>query len=161
MGVISAIGNSVAENHHELAAGVCGIQNKLDLFPSKYAGILPFAQVQISSEELQKELQITEPGVTRTTMLAMHAFTEAVTNSGISPADISSFETALVAATTVGGMCLTDELYNDANKNQDGSEYTASYDCASVSMYLQNRYSMNGIINMINTACSYSANALI
>ena len=161
MGVISAIGNSVAENHRALAAGVCGIQNKLDLFPSKYAGALPFAQVSISSEELQKKLLITEPGVTRTTMLAMHALTEAVTNSGISLADISSFETALVAATTVGGMCLTDELYNDANKNQDGSEYTSSYDCASVSMYLQKRYSMNGIINSINTACSSSANAIM
>ena len=161
MGVISAIGNSVAENHQALAAGTCGIQNKLDLFPSKYAGVLPFGQVEISSETLQKKLQITEAGVTRTTMLAMHAFTEAVTNSGISPADISSSETALVAATTVGGMCLTDELYNDANKNQDGSEYTSSYDCASVSMYLQKRYSMNGIINSINTACSSSANAIM
>ena len=161
MGLISAIGNSVAENHQALAAGVCGIQNKLDLFPSKYAGVLPFAQVPISSEELQKNLLITEPGVTRTTMLAMHAFTEAVTNSGISPADISSVETALVAATTVGGMCLTDELYNDANKNKDGSEYTSSYDCASVSMYLQKRYAMNGIINSINTACSSSANAIM
>ena len=161
MGVISAIGNSVAENHQALAAGTCGIQNKLDLFPSKYAGVLPFGQVEISSETLQKKLQITEAGVTRTTMLAMHAFTEAVTNSAISPADISSSETALVAATTVGGMCLTDELYNDANKNQDGSEYTSSYDCASVSMYLQKRYSMNGIINSINTACSSSANAIM
>ena len=161
MGVISAIGNSVAENHQALAAGTCGIQNKLDLFPSKYAGVLPFGQVEISSETLQKKLQITEAGVTRTTMLAMHAFTEAVTNSAISPADISSSETALVAATTVGGMCLTDELYNDANKNQGGSEYTASYDCASVSMYIQKRYSMNGIINSINTACSSSANAIM
>ena len=161
MGVISAIGNSVAENHQALAAGTCGIQNKLDLFPSKYAGVLPFGQVEISSETLQKKLQITEAGVTRTTMLAMHAFTEAVTNSAISPADISSSETALVTATTVGGMCLTDELYNDANKNQDGSEYTASYDCASVSMYIQKRYSMNGIINSINTACSSSANAIM
>ena len=161
MGVISAIGNSVAENHQALAAGTCGIQNKLDLFPSKYAGVLPFGQVEISSETLQKKLQITEAGVTRTTMLAMHAFTEAVTNSAISPADISSSETALVTATTVGGMCLTDELYNDANKNQGGSEYTASYDCASVSMYIQKRYSMNGIINSINTACSSSANAIM
>jgi 3-oxoacyl-(acyl-carrier-protein) synthase len=58
-------------------------------------------------------------------------------------------------------MCLTDELYSDANKNQDGSEYTSSYDCASVSMYLQKRYAMNGIINSINTACSSSANAIM
>ena len=57
MGVVSAIGNSVAENHEALKAATCGIQYKLDLFPSKYAGLLPFGQVQISNEELQKTLQ--------------------------------------------------------------------------------------------------------
>jgi 3-oxoacyl-(acyl-carrier-protein) synthase len=58
-------------------------------------------------------------------------------------------------------MCLTDELYADANKTGDGSAYTSSYDCASVTMYLQERFKMNGIINTINTACSSSANAII
>jgi len=161
MGVISAIGNSVAENHHALKHGVCGIKYELDLFPSKYAGQLPFAQVQLSNNDLINKLQITETGVTRTSMLAMHAFNEAVANSGLSPAEISSADTALVAANTVGGMCLTDELYNDANKKSGGSAYTSSYDCASVCVYLQKHYNMHGIINTINTACSSSANAIM
>ena len=58
-------------------------------------------------------------------------------------------------------MCLTDELYADANKQDNGSEYLSSYDCASVNMYLQTHYEMNGIINTINTACSSSANAIM
>ena len=161
MGVISAIGNAVAENHHALKLGTCGVRNELSLFPSKYAGILPFGQVQISTDDLQKKLQVTEPGVTRTTMLAMHAFEEAVNDAGISPTDLNSFDTALVGASTVGGMCLTDELYNDANTNHGGSVYTSSYDCASVCIYLQKHYKMNGIINTINTACSSSANAIM
>jgi len=161
MGVISAIGNSVADNHHALKQGACGIQNKLDLFPSKFAGVLPFGQVQISTADLQNKLQVTEPGVTRTTMLAMHAFEEALMNAGISKADLISFDTALVGASTVGGMCLTDELYTDANENHEGSVYTSSYDCASVCMYLQKHYKLNGIINTINTACSSSANAIM
>lgn len=161
MGVISAIGNSVAENHLALKDGVCGIKYELNLFPSKYAGQLPFAQVQLSNKDLINKLQIIEPGVTRTTMLAMHAFNEAIADSGFSPSDISSFETALIAANTVGGMCLTDELYNDANKKSGGSEYTSSYDCASICVYLQRHYKMNGIINTINTACSSSANAIM
>lgn len=161
MGVVSAIGNSVAENHLALKAATCGIQNKLDLFPSKYAGILPFGQVPISSDDLLKKLQATEPGVTRTTMLALHAFNEAIADAGLTAADLHSFDTALAGASTVGGMCLTDELYHDANKNQDGSVYTSSYDGASVCMYLQKRFAMNGIINTINTACSSSANAIM
>lgn len=161
MGVISAIGNSVAENHHALQESICGVRKELDLFPSKYAGVLPFGQVQISTELLQKKFHITEPGVTRTTMLAVHAFNEAITAARLSAVDLHSCDTALVGASTVGGMCLTDELFNDANKKTNGSVYTSSYDCASVCLYLQKRYNMNGIINTINTACSSSANAIM
>ena len=161
MGVVSAIGNSVAENHEALKAATCGIQYKLDLFPSKYAGLLPFGQVQISNEELQKTLQVTEPGVTRTSLLALYALNEATADCGISAAEIQSFDTALIGANTVGGMCLTDELYNDANKKTDGSDYLGSYDCASVNLFLQKHFKINGIINTINTACSSSANAIM
>ncbi len=161
MGVVSAIGNSVAENHEALKAATCGIQYKLDLFPSKYAGLLPFGQVQISNEELQKTLQVTEPGVTRTSLLALYALNEATADCGISAEEIQSFDTALIGANTVGGMCLTDELYNDANKKTDGSDYLGSYDCASVNLFLQKHFKINGIINTINTACSSSANAIM
>ena len=161
MGVISAIGNSVAENHHALKGASCGVQKQLDLFPTKYAGLLPFAQVRISTDDLKKKLNITEPGVTRTSMLAVHALNEAIADSGLSSGDLNSFDTALIGANTVGGMCLTDELFNDANKKSDGSDYLTSYDCASVCMYLQKRYKINGIINTINTACSSSANAIM
>lgn len=161
MGVVSAIGNSVAENHEALKAATCGIQYKLDLFPSKYACVLPFGQVHISNEELLKTLQVKDKGVTRTSLLALYALNEALTNSGISTETIQSFETALVGANTVGGMCLTDELYNDANKKTDGSDYLGSYDCASVNMFLQKHFKIKGIINTINTACSSSANAIM
>ncbi|MBK8609616.1 MAG: beta-ketoacyl-[acyl-carrier-protein] synthase family protein [Chitinophagaceae bacterium] len=161
IGVISAIGNSVAENHEALKAGVCGIKKELDLFPSKYKGLMPFGQVPISNESLQNKLQVKEPGVTRTSMLALHAFNEAVRCSGITADDISSPETALIGANTVGGMCLTDELYHDANTSEAGSEYTHSYDCASVNLFLQKHNKMQGVINTINTACSSSANAIM
>jgi 3-oxoacyl-(acyl-carrier-protein) synthase len=161
MGVISAIGNSVAQNRVSLTEGACGIYNELDLFPTKYAGVLPFGQVKISTGTLMEKFRITEKGITRTTMLALHAFIEAVEDGRLSLADLSSEDTALVGASTVGGMCLTDELYADANKQTNGSPYTSSYDCASISMYLQRRYEMNGVINTINTACSSSANAIM
>jgi 3-oxoacyl-(acyl-carrier-protein) synthase len=161
MGVVSAIGNSIAENRMSLVNGICGIHNGLNLFPTKYAGALPFGQVKTSSASFLKNLSITEPGVTRTTMLALHAFNEAIADSTLSALQLNSFDTALIGASTVGGMCLTDELYADANKTSEGSPYTSSYDCASVTMYLQQRFKMNGIINTINTACSSSANAIM
>lgn len=161
MGVISAVGNSVAENRHNLVNAVCGIHNELDLFPTKYSGLLPFGQIKTSTAELRKTLNISEPGVTRTSLLALCAFNEVLVDAGLSLADLRSSETALVGASTVGGMCLTDELYADANKNSNGSPYTSSYDCASVNIFLQKHLGMNGIINTINTACSSSANSIM
>jgi 3-oxoacyl-(acyl-carrier-protein) synthase len=161
MGVVSAIGNSVAENHEALKAARCGIQYKLDLFPTKYAGLLPFGQVPLSNKELLETLQVSEPGVTRTSLLALYALNEALAGSGITEDEVQSFDTALIGANTVGGMCLTDELYNDANAKTDGSEYLGSYDCASVNLFLQKHLKINGIINTINTACSSSANAIM
>ena len=161
MGIISAIGNSVAENHLALKEGKSGISKNLNLFPTKYASLLPFAQVGISTNELSSKLKIIEKGVTRTSMLALHAFNEAVEDAGLSGSIISAHDTALIGASTVGGMCLTDELYEDANKCEQGSDYTQSYDCASVCLFLQQRYKMSGIINTINTACSSAANAIM
>lgn len=161
MGIISAIGNSVAENHLALKEGKSGISKNLHLFPTKYASLLPFAQVGISTNELSSKLKIFEKGVTRTSMLALHAFNEAVEDAGLSASIISAYGTALIGASTVGGMCLTDELYEDANKCEQGSDYTQSYDCASVCLFLQQRYKMSGIINTINTACSSAANAIM
>ncbi len=161
MGVISAIGNSVAENQLSLKNATCGVSKDFDLFPTKYVGLLPIGQVQISTEDLLKQLHVTDPGVTRTTLLALHALNEALADCGISTEEIQSFDTALIGANTVGGMCLTDELYNDANKKTDGSDYLGSYDCASVNLYLQKHFKINGIINTINTACSSSANAIM
>ncbi len=161
MGVISAIGNSVAENHQSLKNASCGVSKAFDLFPTKYAGLLPFGQVQISTEDLQKQLQVTDKGVTRTTLLALHALNEAIADCGIATEEIQSFDTALIGANTVGGMCLTDELYNDANEKTEGSDYLGSYDCASVNLFLQKHFKINGVINTINTACSSSANAIM
>ena len=160
MGIITAIGNSIAENRDALIHGRTGISG-LTLFPSKYAGVLPCAEVKISTGSLKEKLNAYEHGVTRTNLLSLYALKEAVEDAGLSQEELSKDSTALIGASTVGGMCLTDELYHDANKSDSGSEFLASYDCGSVNIYLQERYKIGGIINTINTACSSSANAIM
>ena len=161
IGIISAIGNTLAENRISLMQGRCGISKIEDNFPSKFAGVLPFGEIKTSTSEFKENLNAKEPGVTRTTLLALHALEEAIHDSALTTSELTSFDTALIGATTVGGMCLIDELYQDANKNEGGSEYLSSYDGASVNIYLQSRYKINGINNTINTACSSSANAIM
>jgi 3-oxoacyl-(acyl-carrier-protein) synthase len=159
MGIISAIGNSVAENHSALIAGHCGITLSGKL-PSRYSGVLPFGEIGIGTDELKQKLQVTDPGITRTTLLALHAAADALADAGLSGEQLSAFDTALVGGTTVGGMCLSDELYRDSTGGGEASAYLASYDCASVFLDLQARYKMKGLVTTINTACSSSANAI-
>jgi len=159
MGVISAVGNSLAENRSALRAGQGGITLSRHL-PTRYAGILPFGEVPLVTDDLKEKLSVTDPGITRTTLLALHAFREAIADARLTDSVLSDPSTALVGATTVGGMCLTDELYRDTSGPCEGSAFLSSYDCASVHIYLQDRYTMQGFATTINTACSSSANAI-
>ncbi|MBX2920983.1 MAG: beta-ketoacyl-[acyl-carrier-protein] synthase family protein [Chitinophagaceae bacterium] len=160
IGIISAIGNNVNENRTSLINKASGITT-LSLFNSRYAGLRPCGEIKIETTALKNRLNAFEKGVTRSSLLALHAFDEAVADAKLSLSQLQHPRTALIGASTVGGMCLTDELYHDANKTEDGSEYLSSYDCASVNLYLQERYKTGGIVNTINTACSSSANAII
>src|SRR5690348_8152264 len=129
MGMISAIGDNVAANRDALIKGTCGISD-LELFPTRYAGQLPCGEIKKATTELQQQLRAYDKGITRTTLLALHEFEQAIADAALSNTVLSSQGTALIGASTVGDMCLTDELYHDANKNEDGSEYLASYDCS-------------------------------
>jgi 3-oxoacyl-(acyl-carrier-protein) synthase len=110
---------------------------------------------------LKQQLNVDALNITRTSLLAQHAFEQAIRDSQITQTELESVDTALINGTTVGGMCLTDELYQDANRNSTTSPYVDSYDLASVAIYLQELYNMQGICNTINTACSSSANAIM
>jgi 3-oxoacyl-(acyl-carrier-protein) synthase len=161
MGIISAIGTSVEENRDSLKEERGGI-SQLELYPTAYAGRLPCGEIKITNEALlQKLFTIPDPAITRTGLLVLHAATEAVRNSGLRPEQLASTDTALVGATTVGGMCLTDEIFRDAHEKTSGSPYTSSYDYASVTLAAQERFGILGEISTINTACSSSANAIL
>ncbi len=160
LGVISAIGHSVSENRQSLLRGICGIST-LENFPSRFSGILPCGEIKRSTSDLQNKLNAFEPGVTRTNLLCLHAFMEAIGDAGLTLADVASPDTAFINGNTVGGMCLTDELYQDANTRYEGSQYLGSYDCSAVTLYIQQRFRMMGIANTINTACSSSANSIM
>ncbi len=160
MGVISAIGDTVAKNRVSLTDSSCGI-GRLQLFNSNYAGQRPCGEIKTPTEILRSRLNVVTPGITRTTLLGLHAMEEAIQDAQLTTAELASSHTALITGSTVGGMCLTDEFYQDVNDKEGGSEYIDSYDCASMALYLQQQFGIAGIINTINTACSSSANAIL
>ncbi|KAA0988959.1 beta-ketoacyl-[acyl-carrier-protein] synthase family protein [Dyadobacter aurulentus] len=161
MGMISAIGKNLSENHQSLRSGVTGI-GKAVHFESQYASKLPFGECGISNDRLKEILGLEDSvGYTRTCLLASKAFEEAIEDAGLTARALSDPETALVSASTVGGMCLTDQLYEDANLKSSGSEYLDAYGCSAHTLKLIERYKIRGFTDTINTACSSSANAIM
>ncbi|MCE7041573.1 beta-ketoacyl synthase [Dyadobacter sp. CY312] len=161
MGIISAIGNNLDENYLSLHQGKSGIDKAIH-FESVYTASLPFGEVKLSNEELKKSLNLLgEKGYTRTSLLSIKAFEEAIQAAGLTAEDLSSFDTCLISASTVGGMCLTDQLYEDANMQSEGSEYLDAYGCAAHTIQLIERFGIRGFTDTINTACSSSANSIM
>ncbi|TDE11401.1 beta-ketoacyl-[acyl-carrier-protein] synthase family protein [Dyadobacter psychrotolerans] len=161
MGIISAIGENLSENYENLRHSRSGISQATH-FESVYTASLPFGEVKKSNEDLKQDLHLeSEPGFTRTCLLAVNAFKEAIKQAGLSNEELSALDTALISASTVGGMCLTDQLYQDANNHSEGSEYLSAYGCAAHTLKLIDRFKIKGFTNTINTACSSSANAIM
>lgn len=161
IGLVSAIGMSVDENLNSLRNRRTGI-SQIELYRTKYAGILPSGEIKITSEKLAESFPgLSGPKLTRTSLLALSAARDAISDAGLDDNILRSSDTALICGTTVGGMCLTDELFHDANSTNDPTQYVASYDYASVTLALQKYFGVLGELSTINTACSSSANAII
>lgn len=160
IGIITPIGIGAEANRKGLVDGTCGL-GQMKYTESKYAQTLPFGEVKLDNESLAALGHTSLKGVTRTSLLSLVAFQEAISHSGISLQELTHPKTALINASTVGGVCLIDQLYKDANGNELGSDYLSAYDAGSVALYLQKKFHVGGIINTFNTACSSSANAIM
>lgn len=161
MGVISAIGNNASENHLSLQKGITGI-GKAQFLDSKYAETLLFGEVKQSNAQLREHLATSVvSGMSRTELLAFTAFKEAITEAGLSDEELKSFDTALLSATTVGGMVEMEAIYADANTNEKASEFVNSYRSGAHTLQLVKAFGLRGYTDTMNTACSSSANSIM
>lgn len=162
IGLFSAIGASVAENRKALVSGHSGI-GKANHFSSRYREIMPFGEIKSSTEALLSLLPKKNPQLTRTDLIGLKAMTEAIEDAQLSTNILAASATALISASTVGGMCLTDEMYRDANNHGPSSDspHLGAYSNSAGTLFLQSHFNIGGIVNTFNTACSSSANAIM
>ncbi|MCG8580376.1 MAG: beta-ketoacyl-[acyl-carrier-protein] synthase family protein [Bacteroidales bacterium] len=161
LGCISPLGFNLDENLTQLRAGKDGLVRS-EYLESSYKNKKFFGEVKKDTASLLKQISVTDKkGLTRTDALAFIAFKEATEQAQLQKEEIESVETAFISASTVGGMCLTDELYRDANLKTYTSDYAESYNCSAHTLRIIKEYNIKGITNTINTACSSSANAIM
>lgn len=160
IGSISSLGLTIEQQLERLRSGVSGI-GKAQFFQSIYTETLPFAEIPASDEELKELTGLKESGVTRTTLIALKAFQEAIADGNLTEEELGSFKTALISSSTVGGMCYTDALYSDANKKGEKTAYFSAYEGSNHTLTIAKLFNIKGYTDTINTACSSSANAIL
>jgi 3-oxoacyl-[acyl-carrier-protein] synthase II len=161
IGIISSIGNNVAETLESLLAGRSGI-GAITLFETIHAGKFPLAEVRLTNARL---LEMTdhrgENTFTRTALLGMVAAREAVQSAGIT--NIRDCRTGLLSATTVGGMDRSEVFYSGYLENPSKGKLAdiVNHDCADSTDRIARHLGVKDFVTTISTACSSSANTLM
>ena len=157
IGVITAIGNNVAENLASLKAGKPGMGD-MQRLESIHKNKLPVAEVSFTNEELCAQLKL--PAYTsRTALLSTIAAKEAIENSDI---DIGKYRTGFISANSVGGMDKTENFFPDfLQDNSKGDLHDVmNHECGAVTEITADALGIRDFVTTVSTACSSSANSI-
>ena len=155
MGIICGLGCGTQTVYDALRAGKPAIGTVRHLRTSHTE--LPVSEVAMSDEEMIEMLRLPSDRVlTRTPLLGMVAFQQAVEQSGLTDA----VRTAFVNGTTVGGMEKSEQYYLDFFEGKH-TEYIAAHDCGAGTEQIGRLFGHLDAMYTISTACSSATNALI
>lgn len=160
LGMITALGNSVAENLDALLSEKQAIAYPR-LLETRHNQDLPVGEVSLTNEELCASLGLVLTGNSRTTLLGMYALREALL--ALPPEQRLHKRIAFINASTVGGMSDVERLYSDMISEAQTGEfigYIDAVDCADCTQRMAAYFGLKGFQTTISTACSSAANAL-
>ncbi len=159
MGMVSAIGNNVAENLESLLAQKTGIR-KAEYLDSKLVETHLFGEIKLTNAQLQEELGLQADMLfSRTSLLGIKAVKEALSNLSTS----DGLRCGLISGTTIGGMDRSEGFYREyvtENKKERITDLL-THDCGDTTQKIADYFGLHNFVNTISTACSSSANAIM
>jgi 3-oxoacyl-(acyl-carrier-protein) synthase len=162
MGMITALGNSVTENHQALLQEKHGLTAP-EILETLHRNDARVGEIKYTNAQLATTLGLkTHKGYSRTTLLGIYALREALAQ--IPESVWKNKNIAFINSTTVGGMSDVEELYEDMISEQTSgtfTDYIDSLDCADCTQRIAEYFQLNGYQTTISTACSSAANALL
>ncbi len=158
LGIVSAIGIGVKKNIYSLKNNLSGISSRPIVLKSKLN--LPVGEIHFTNNELSEYLTIPSyRHLSRTALLGIMAVKEVLSNTDFP----KNARVALVSATSVAGMDLTElfykEYYKDNNKGR--LRDVKMHDCGTIARVIAEYSGINGYVSDISTACSSAANAIL
>ena len=160
MGIISAIGNTVAENYDALIEGRKGISiiSKINTIQRDEIMV---GEIAASNDALIELLGLPpENNYCRTALLGAVAAKEAIANAQIT--DIKKYRTGLVSATSVGGMDMTEKYYYDYLTDTSTQKYIDGHHAGDSTQKVAEQLGIEqSLVTSISTACSSAANSIM
>ncbi|PWK20724.1 beta-ketoacyl-[acyl-carrier-protein] synthase family protein [Xanthomarina spongicola] len=160
MGIISAIGNNVAENFQSLVEGKKGI-SRISKIDTIHKDDIMVGEIAYTNSELEQLLGISSVNnYSRTGLIGALAAKEAVSNAGIK--DMNAYKTGLISATSVGGMDMTEKYYYNYLENDTNHRYIESHHAGDSTQKIAEQLGIDkSLVTTISTACSSAANAIM
>jgi 3-oxoacyl-(acyl-carrier-protein) synthase len=161
LGIISAIGDNVESNLLSLRKGKSGI-GKIKFIHTRHADVISAGEVPYSDKQLHQKISAEET-LSRTSLLGLIAAEEAYCDAGLNKSD-SDYRTAIVSATSVGGMGIAENHfleYLDPSGNAEYLNYIKQLDCSDSTEKIAAYLGISHYLTTISTACSSSANSIM
>ena len=160
MGIISAIGNNVAENYLSLIAGKSGI-SRISKIDTIHRNSIMVGEIGFTNKELEEMLALDpDNNFSRTALLGALAAKEAFADARIS--DAKAHRTGLISATSVGGMDMTEKYYYEYLEKGDHQKYIESHHTGDSTQKIAALLGLDeSLVTTISTACSSAANAIM
>ena len=158
LGVISGIGNNVAEHLASFEQAKAGMGD-ITTLNTIHKGQLPVAEVKLSNEQLVATTGLPERS-SRTALLSYVAAREALDDAGIP--NLNSLRVGFVSANTVGGMDKSEDFYVQfhADNNKGKLRNIFDHECGSMTEIVADQLGIGDFITTVSTACSSSANSI-
>ncbi|HZJ20763.1 MAG TPA: beta-ketoacyl-[acyl-carrier-protein] synthase family protein [Pricia sp.] len=159
MGIISAIGNNVAENYASLIAGKGGI-SRISQIDTIHRDEIMVGEIADTNAILEKQLGFAENEVSRTVLIGCIAADEAIRNAGIS--DINDARTGLISGTAVGGMDKSEQYFYDYFDRPEVRQHITGLHAGDSTKKIASHLGLEeSFVTTISTACSSAANAIM
>jgi 3-oxoacyl-(acyl-carrier-protein) synthase len=158
LGIISAIGNNVAESLVAFSKQKPGMGD-ITLLDTIHRKQLPVAEVKLNNTQLAEQGK-TKAAWPRTALLSLIAASEALADAGISAA--AQLRGGFISANTTGGMDLSENFF-EAFRNDPAAGRLSDivhHECGAVTDLVADALNIRHYVSTISTACSSSANAI-
>ncbi|RBP34548.1 3-oxoacyl-(acyl-carrier-protein) synthase [Oceanihabitans sediminis] len=160
MGIISAIGNNVAENYQSLIKGEKGI-TRVSKIKTNHVNDIMVGEIDFTNEALEQQLGLSsDNNYSRTALLGVIAAKQTIADAKIT--DINAYKTGLISATSVGGMDMTERYYYEYLENEATRKYIKGHHAGDSTQKIASQLGIEkSLVTTISTACSSAANAIM